>query len=140
MLAALIVHLTKCKPLPRTRVHHHKLENHTFLSDEGLANLAHHRPLLQVVELCDSPWSWNRHVVQRSLSLVTIYPELRHVGLVLDGRKWDPANTTPHFPNSPIKQPGTLHRKVFVDTFCVCDLHLGVIPRRQISRGTMGGS
>jgi hypothetical protein len=70
-----------------------KLENPISLSDEELADLADNWPSLQVVELCyvrpppPPPWAAKYITFKGLLMLATICPELRHVGLTLDGRE-----------------------------------------------------
>lgn len=91
-----------------------RLENPSALSDEELADLAHNWPLLQVIELCYGRRLRAKCITFKGLlSLVTICPKLRAVGLTLDGRKVPSGVaglgrntiTALRFPNSPIDNP-----------------------------------
>ncbi|KAF8125946.1 hypothetical protein EV363DRAFT_1175099 [Boletus edulis] len=65
-----------------------KLANPISLNDEELVDLVRHWPFLQVLELCyffPLPIRANHMTFNGLLSLVPVCPELRHVGLTLDG-------------------------------------------------------
>ena len=108
-----------------------KIENPIHLNDEELVELARNWPLLQTIRICyvpRSPPPIKCMTFKGLLSLVSVCPDLRDVGLTLDGREVPSGGgveagsgskmiTKLRFPNSPINNQLGLVTKFLLRNF-----------------------